>query len=177
MGITHLTFDFGFGNQGGNRVDHQYVDGIAAHQSVGDVQRVFTAVRLGDQQFFQLDADFRRIPGINGVFGVDDGAPASRGLGVGDDMQAERGFAGRFRSEDFHDASGGQSADAECDVQRQTAGTGYRNVGIEGGGIAEAHDGAFSEFFFDLADGNFKIFIAIDLLVVLFCGHGSVFLR
>ena len=55
VGIAHLSFDFGLGNQGGHRVDHDDVDGVAPDQDFRDLQCLFPVVRLADQEVFDLD--------------------------------------------------------------------------------------------------------------------------
>src|SRR5439155_3327223 len=61
MGVAHLTFDFRFRHQRGDRVDGQDVDGAAAYQGFGDFQRLFAVVRLGDQKIVGLNAEFLGI--------------------------------------------------------------------------------------------------------------------
>ena len=46
MRIAHLALDFRFGNERGNGIDHQHVDRAAAHQRLGDLQRLLAMIRL-----------------------------------------------------------------------------------------------------------------------------------
>ena len=46
MGIAHLTFDLGAGNQSCDRVNDQNVDGVAADEGIDDIECIFAAVRL-----------------------------------------------------------------------------------------------------------------------------------
>src|SRR3546814_7317221 len=39
MAVSHLTLDFGAGNQRRDRIDNQHVDGVGPHQRIGDFQR------------------------------------------------------------------------------------------------------------------------------------------
>ena len=59
--------------------------------------------------------------GIERVFGVDEGGRAPGLLGLGDDLERERGLAGRFRAEHFHDAATRKAANAEGGVKRNGA--------------------------------------------------------
>ena len=60
QGIAHLAFQFGLGGQGRDRVDHHDVHAAGAHQRVGDLQRLFAGVGLGDQHFVDVHAQLAR---------------------------------------------------------------------------------------------------------------------
>lgn len=77
MGIAHFTFQFGLGDESGDRIDDQYINGAGAYQRVGDFQRLFAGIRLGNQQVLNVYADFFGIRGIQGVLGVDKRADAA----------------------------------------------------------------------------------------------------
>ena len=110
------------GTRAATEFDHQHVDGAGAHQRVGDLERLFAGVGLGDQQVADVDAQLLGVAGIERMLGVDEGAGAALLLGLGDDVQRERGLARAFRAVDFDDAALGQAADAERDIEAQRAG-------------------------------------------------------
>jgi hypothetical protein len=64
------------------------------------------------------------------------------------DLQTDGGFAGRLRTEDFHDAATGNSTHAEGSVDGDAAGgdNGYRGYRALG---SKAHDGSLAELLFD----------------------------
>ncbi len=66
-------FDLGPRHEGGHAVDDDDVHGVAAHQGLGDLQRLLAGVRLGDQQVVDLDAAGRGVGGVEGVLDVDVG--------------------------------------------------------------------------------------------------------
>ncbi len=92
------------------------------------------------------------------MFGIDECGDAAFFLGFGDDVQAERGFAGGFRAEDFDDAAAGHAFAAEGDIQRE--GAGGDAVDIERGVAIHIHDGALAVGFFDLSEGAVEGLVA-----------------
>jgi len=71
---AHLAIEFGLGDERGDRIDHDDIHRVAAHEEFSDLKRLLPAVGLGDQQVFELDAERLRVSGIEGVFGIDDAA-------------------------------------------------------------------------------------------------------
>src|SRR5262245_9444284 len=59
--IAHLAFDFRLRHQGRYRVDDQDIDGAAANESLADFQRLFTMVRLRDQEVVCLNTKLLRV--------------------------------------------------------------------------------------------------------------------
>ena len=120
--IAHLAFEFGLGRQRRDRVDHHDVDAAGAHQRVGDLQRLFAGVGLGDQHLVDVDAELLGVARIERMFGVDIGGDAALLLDLGHDMQRQRGLARGFRAVDLDHAAARQPADAERDVEAERAG-------------------------------------------------------
>ena len=110
------------GTRAATEVDHDHVDGAGAHQRVGDLERLLAGVGLGDQEVVDVDAQLLGVAGVERVLGVDEGADAALLLGLGDDVQRQRGLARAFRAVDLDDPALGQAADAERDVEAQRAG-------------------------------------------------------
>jgi hypothetical protein len=84
VAVAHLALDLGLGRQGGDRVDHDHVDGAGAHEHVGDLQGLLAEVRLRDQQVVGAHAELAGVADVEGVLGVDEGAHAAALLGLGD---------------------------------------------------------------------------------------------
>ena len=94
------------------------------------------------------------------MLGVDERRGAADALRFGDDLQGQRRFARGLRAVDLDDAAARQAADAECDVEPERAGRhGFDVVG--GAGIAQAHDRALAELFFDLPERGDERLLAI----------------
>lgn len=72
--VAHFAFQFGFGDKRGNRIDNQDVDSAGADQRIGNFERLFAGIGLGNQQIFKVNADFFGISGVKGMFGVNKGA-------------------------------------------------------------------------------------------------------
>ena len=132
-----------------DRVDDQDVDGAAAHQGLGDLQRLLAVVRLRDQQVVGLHAELLGIAEIERMLGVDEGRHAAALLRFGDDLQRQGGFAGGFRAVDLDHAAARHAADAERDVESERAGGNRLHV-LDDAALAELHDRAFAELFLDL---------------------------
>ena len=89
------------------------------------------------------------------MFRVNERREAAGLLRVGDDVQHQRGFAGRFRAVNFHDAAARNAADTKCKVNRQAAGR-YDVNFHQRPRIAEAHDRAVAVCLGDGRDGGFE---------------------
>ena len=120
--VAHVPFELRTRHERGDAIDDDDIDGVAAHQRLGDLERLLAGIRLGDQQFIDIDADAGRVGGLQRVFDVDVGAEAAHLLGLGDDVLGQRRLAGRFRSKDLRDARPGDAAHAQRQVQREGAG-------------------------------------------------------
>ena len=107
-GHAHFAFEFGFGHERGDRIDDDDVEGIGAGECFANGQGFFAAVRLGDEQVIQIHAELFGISRIEGVLGIDERRETAGFLGVGDDVEHQRGFAGGFRAENFNDAAARQ---------------------------------------------------------------------
>ncbi|MNS88177.1 hypothetical protein D3C72_1221410 [compost metagenome] len=152
MHVAHFAFDLGLGYQGGNGVDDDHVNGVGAHQHVGDFQGLFAGIRLRDQQVVDIDAQLASVLGIQRVFGVDEGTGSTHFLSLGDDRQGQRGFTGRLRAVDLDDTAFWQTANAQGNVQAQGAsGNGRDRLTLV---VAHAHDRAFTELTLDLPQGR-----------------------
>ncbi len=119
--FAHFAFEFGAGNERGDGVDDNDIDGAAANQNFGDFQRLLAAVGLRDQQIVDIDAQFARIIRVECMFRVDEGCRAAELLRFGDGVQSESGFAAGFRPENLDDPAARIAADSECDIQGKGA--------------------------------------------------------
>ncbi|MND38289.1 hypothetical protein D3C80_289910 [compost metagenome] len=152
MGVAHFAFDLGLGYQGCHGVDDDHVDGVGAHQHVGDFQGLLAGVRLGNQQVIDVHPELAGVVRVQGVFGVDEGTGGAHLLGFGDDGEGQGGLAGGFGTVDLDDTAFRQAADAEGDVQAQGAGgNGRDGLAVM---VAHAHYRALAELLFDLAQGS-----------------------
>src|SRR5204862_6595846 len=77
-----------------------------------------------------------------------------------------RRLARRLGSEDLDDASARHAADAKREVDADGAG-GNRVDRLDGALLAQAHDRAFAELLFDLADRQFDGFGAFAIVAVV----------
>ena len=98
-----------------------------------------------------LTPSFSRVDRVERVLGVDERGDAAQALGLGDDVERQRGLARGLRAVDLGDPASRQAADAERHVERDGAG---RNDGdlLERAARAEAHDRALAELPLDLRD-------------------------
>ena len=131
-----------------------------AHQHVGDFQRLFTGIGLGDQELIEVHAEQIGVLRIECMFGIHESGRTAGFLDFGDDMQGERGLARGLRSVDFHDPTPGQAADAQGQIQSE--GASRHGNDIAGClAIAHAHDRALAKLFFDLTQCGRQGLLAI----------------
>jgi len=119
MRIAHLAFDFRARHQRCDRIDHQNVNRVRAHQRIDDFERLFAGIGLRDDQLVDIDAQFFGIDRVQCVFGINEGRGAAHLLRFGDDMQRQRGLARAFRTVNLDHAAFGQAAHAQRDVETQ----------------------------------------------------------
>ena len=160
VGVAHLAVELGLGDQGGDRVDDQDVDGAGADQGFDDLKRLLAVVGLRDEQVVGVYAELFGVGGVEGVLGVDEGGEAAGLLGLGDDLEGDGGFTGAFRAEYLDDAATGNAADAEGGVEGDGTG-GDDGDGTDGFLGAEAHDRAFAELLVELGKGGFNGLAAV----------------
>ncbi len=144
------------GTSAADRINHDHVQRVGAGQRFANAQGFLAAVRLGDQQFVQVDAQFFGVGRVERVLGVDERRQAAGLLGVGDDVEHQGGFAGGFRPENLHHPPARHAADAQRQVHRQRAG-GNDFDALFGTGVAQAHDAAIAVGLGDGGNGGFQI--------------------
>ena len=158
MGVAHLALDLGPGGERRHRVDHHHVERAGADQHVGDLERLFAGVGLGDQQLVDIDPDAGGVGRVHGVLGVDVGADAAVALGLGDDVHGQGGLARGLRTEDLDHTATREPADAEGDVQRERPVD--DGLDVHRGLLAHLHDRALAELLLDLAEGHLECLLS-----------------
>mmetsp|Transcript_23399 Transcript_23399/g.40935 ORF Transcript_23399/g.40935 Transcript_23399/m.40935 type:complete len:271 (+) Transcript_23399:3463-4275(+) len=93
VAIAHVAFQLGFWRKGGNRIDNHHVDRTGAHERVCNLKRLLAIVRLGDQQFIDVDAQFFCILRVKRMLGIHKGTDAAGFLLLCHAMQREGGLA------------------------------------------------------------------------------------
>jgi hypothetical protein len=150
VGVAHLAFDLRLGDQGGDRVDDDQVDGAGGHQLVGDLQRLLAVVGLRDQQLFDAHAQLARITDVERVLGVDEGTDTAGALRLGNRLQRQRRLSRRLGAVDLNDPAARQAADPERDVEADRAGR--DDVDLGDLAAVERHDRSLAELLFDGGD-------------------------
>src|SRR5690606_20927736 len=100
----------------------------------------------------KVDAQLGRVLDVERVFGIDKCAGAADFLHFGNDLQRERGLAGRLGPVDFDHAAAWQAADPQRDVEPQRAGRHDLDVMFDLV-VAIAHDRTPAELLVDLRQG------------------------
>ena len=160
--VAHVAVQLRARHQRGHRVDHDHVHGIGPYQGLGDLERLLAGVGLGDQQLVGVDAEVLGVLGIERVLGVDEGGGAAHVLSLRDDVERQRGLAGRLRSVDLGHPAAGNAADAQRDVELERAGGDDGDL-IEDAALTQAHDGALAELAVDRGDGQLQGLAAVAL--------------
>ena len=116
MGVPHIPFHLGSGNQGRHTVNHYAIDGAAAYQLFGYIQSLLGAVRLGDQQIVQVQSAIASVLGVHGVLHIDIGGQTTGLLGLRHDVDGQGGLACRFGAVDLAHPTSGNSAHAQSQI-------------------------------------------------------------
>ena len=119
VAVPHLALDLGLRDESGDRVDGDDVERAGADEELRDLERLLARVRLGDEQLVDVDADAACVLGIHRVLGVDERADPASPLRLGHGVVDERRLPGRLGTEDLDDAAARETADAECEVERE----------------------------------------------------------
>ncbi len=159
MGVAHVAFDLRPRCESRDRVNDHNVDGTRANQHVDDLERLLTGVGLANQKVIHIHTNGACIDRVHRVFGVDVGADTAVALGFGHHVHCEGGLTRGLGTVHLNDASPRQTADSEGHVEGQ----GSRGDGLNGEvrSLAHAHDRAFAELLFDLAERGVKCLGAI----------------
>src|SRR5713101_2796021 len=115
-GVAHVAVQLRAWHERGHRVDHDDVHGVGAHEGLRDLERLLTRIGLGDEQLVGVDPEILGVLGIERVLGVDEGGGATQVLRLRDDVERQRGLAGRLRPVDLGHPAAGNAADAQRDI-------------------------------------------------------------
>lgn len=108
VAVTHLAFEFRARHQRRHRVDDHDVERTRTDQHVGDLKRLFSGVRLADQQRIGVDAQPFGVVRVQRVLGVDERRDTAGSLGIGHRVQRDGGLTGGLRAVDFDDPAPGR---------------------------------------------------------------------
>src|SRR5262249_8226881 len=114
---------------------------------------------LGDQKIVDVDPELLGIGRVQRMLGIDEGAGAALALGLGHDMQRERGLARALGAVDLDDAALGQAANAERNVEPQRAGR--DRLDLQRLALAELHDRALAEGALDLGESRVQRLVLV----------------
>ena len=150
--VAHLPFELRLGSEGGHGVDDEHVDSAGIDELLRNIEGLFAVVGLSDPEVIDIDTEFLGIETVEGMLGVDDGADAPLLLGLGDDVDRERGLTGGLRSVDFSDTATRQTSDSEGEVESD----GSCGNGLHVGHfiISETHQGSGAEILLKMLQGH-----------------------
>ena len=103
------------------------------------------------------------------MLGIDKRRHASGLLRLGNYLQGNGSFAGRFRAEDFHDTSARKASHAQRGIERNRARGNHRDRD-DGFFRPQPHDGTFAKLLFNLCECEIDCF---DALVVALFGPAT----
>ena len=150
VGVAHLAFELGPRHERGDRVDHDDVERVRAHEHLGDLERLLAAVRLRNEEFVDVDADLLRVLGVEGVLGIDEGGGAAGPLGLPRDREGQRRLSARLGAVDLDHAAPRETAGSDGMVDGERSGR--NRLDAEVLLFTEAHDRALAELPFDLGE-------------------------
>ena len=180
MAVTHLALDLGARHHGGNGVHNNGVDRAGADKCLADLHGLLAGVGLADQQTVNINAQRGGVGRIQRMLNINKRDLAAHLLGLGQNLQCQRGFTGGFGAVDLNDTAAGHAADAQRQIQAQTAGGDgidlHRDIG------AQLHNGALAELLFDLGQRGFQRGLFVSGRAcrlggsIFFCCHVAVLL-
>ena len=159
MTVPHLPLDLRARHESGHRVDHQDVDRARFDEHVGDLQRLLTGVRLRDDEIVRVHAELARVLRVQCVLRVDERSDATGRLGVGHGVERHGGLTRGLRAVDLHDATPGEPTDAECHVERESAGG--DDLDRRPGVIPQPHHGTLAVGLVDLREGQLERLLTV----------------
>ena len=163
LGVAHVAVNFSLGDEGGDGVNDDDVDGVRADESFANFEGLFAVVGLRNEEVGSVNADAFGVSRIKGVLGVNEGRGAALFLDFGDGVESQSGLAGRFGAVNLDDAPLRVAA-AESKVERERAGRDELDVNLFS--VAEFHDGAVAERFGDLGDSKIKsLFLGVIFVI------------
>ena len=112
MGISHIPIDFRLGHKSRHGVHDDDVNGTAPHQCLHDVQGLFPRVRLGDEQFIDVNAQLLGIDRVQSVLRINKRRNPPCLLRLRNHVQGDRGLARRLRPIDLDNPSPRNPSDA-----------------------------------------------------------------
>ena len=72
MEVAHFAVDLGTGSHSCDRVENDNVDSARADKSFGDLESLFTAVRLRYEKVIDIYAESLSVYGVESVLNVDE---------------------------------------------------------------------------------------------------------
>ena len=117
MTVTHFAIEFGLWHKCRNRIHHEHVYRSRTDQCFGDFKRLLSIIRLRDQKIVHIYAEFFCIARIERMLGINERRHSTLRLRLGNHLQCDRRFTGRFRPEDFNHSSARKAADSERGVK------------------------------------------------------------
>ncbi|MGC3991312.1 MAG: hypothetical protein QM796_16845 [Chthoniobacteraceae bacterium] len=167
---------FLLGDEGGDGIDHDDVEGIGADEGLADAERFFAAAGLGDEEFIHIHAELFRVERVERVLDVDEGGKPAALLRLGDEGEGQRRFTRAFRTENLDDATARKTTHAKGAIDENVAGGNRLDIHVLV--VAELHDRALAVVLRDLLDGEVEVLVAGDDELVFggfffgFGGHG-----
>ena len=125
--VAHFTIQFRLGDQSGHRIDNDDVDCTGSYQGAGDLESLFAAVGLRNQQIIHIHAEVAGVCRIERVLRIDKSSRSARALRLGDDLERDSGLAGGFRSKDFDDPPARHPAHTQSRIDGNRARGDHRN--------------------------------------------------
>ena len=156
--FSHGAFQFRLWNKRGDRVDDHKIDSAGSNQHVSDFKRLFSMIGLGDEQFVRFYAKPFGVADVQGVLRINERGRAAHFLTFRDDMQSERGFAGRFRPVDFRNAPLGDAPDAKGQVKADGTCGDHRDIDMHV--VGKFHYRTLAKFPLDAVQSGFQGFAA-----------------
>ncbi len=163
MRVAHVSVDLRLGNQRSYGVNNNNVDRAGPHHGFRDLKGLFSAVRLGDIQIIDIDADILRIDRVQSMLGIDESGDAAALLHLGDHVQRQGCFTGGFRPVYLHDSSFRYTSKAQRYIKGKRTGRNRLHIHPVGR-VPEPHDRTLAIRFLNLHHSGVERLLLLILI-------------
>ena len=151
VGIAHIAVNLCLRYQCGDGVNDYDIDSSGPDHGLRDLQCLLAAVRLGNIEVVDVDADILGIDRIQCVLSINESRNSAPLLHFSDHVERHCCLTGRLRSVDLNDPALGNAAQSESNVKAQGSCGDRLNIHLNGG-ISELHNSSLTVLFLDLQE-------------------------
>ena len=174
MAVSHISLNLLSWNKSSHRVNYNDINRSGAHHGLCDLKRLISAVRLGNIQFININADIFRINRIQCMLCINKPGNSASFLYFRNHVESHRRLTAGFRPVNLNHTTFRNPSESQRKIQAQTARGNSLNRNMRTG-ISKPHHRAFSEILFQLGDRRIQRFFLFFVHICTIC-HKSILL-